>query len=73
MSKYYVEEYLTELEKKRYKIIRFFHPNYVAKHGGPTSKPVTSKGGLTIKEAQRHCKDPNTRRDGEYFDGYTEE
>ena len=49
-----------------YKIIRFFHPNI--------NKPdrVVYKG-LTLELAQQHCRNPETRKDGEWFDGYTEE
>ena len=61
------------LDAKRYTIIRFFSPAYVARHGGPTSKPVTNKKGLTLEEAQEHCNDPETREEGKWFDGYTEE
>lgn len=61
----------------KYKITRFyFEPNIKAK---------TIKRGLTLKEAQKHCRDPETssktckkptnkRRTalyGDWFDGYT--
>ena len=61
------------LEAKRYRIIRFFSPDYVARHPGPATKPVTNKTGLTLEEAQEHCQRDDTRLEGEWFDGYSEE
>jgi hypothetical protein len=49
-----------------YKIIRFYAPHI--------DKPNrTVMRGLTLEAAQAHCKDPATRKDGEWFDGYDEE
>lgn len=60
-----------------YKIIRFF----------ASGKRITLKYGLTLEEAQKYCKDPETssktatkykarvrtREHGEWFDGYAKE
>jgi len=52
--------------EKLYKIVRFEYPDCF--------KSVrTVLTGLTLKEAQEHCKDPETREEGVYFDGYTEQ
>lgn len=51
-----------------YKIVRFYAPDQKRK-----SHTVRGKTGLTLEEAQAHCKDPKTRKEGVYFDGYTEE
>jgi len=49
-----------------YSIIRFFAPHRIE------SNEVV-KTGLMLEEAQEHCNDPNTREEGEWFDGYIEE
>lgn len=51
---------------KTYKIIRFYAP-------GIDKDNETVKTGLTLEEAQDHCRDPDTREDGRWFDGYNEE
>lgn len=62
-----------------YRIVRFYRNDYT-----PTR---TIERGLTLEEAQEHCKDPETssrtctkpaatrrtRRLGDWFDGYTSE
>ncbi len=47
----------------KYRIIRFYKEE--KKH-----RRKLIKDGLTLKEAQKHCKDPKTRKEGIYFDGY---
>ena len=47
--------------KKMYKITRFYSDD---------RKPKTIKTGLTLKQAQKHCRDPKTRKEGIWFDGY---
>ena len=47
----------------KYKIIRFY----------VTGRKRTMKRGLALDEARAHCKDPKSRKDGVYFDGYTED
>jgi len=48
-----------------YKIVRFYqeenHPSKIIERG------------LTLEEAQEHCKDPKTRKEGVWFDGYTKD
>ena len=48
-----------------YKITRFYAPHL-------NKQNRTIKTGLTLEQAQAHCNDPRTRKDGVYFDGYTE-
>jgi len=54
---YYDGDFMT------YKILRFRF----------MGKTTTIKRGLTLEEAQEHCSDPKTQKEGEWFDGYTEE
>ena len=49
-----------------YKIIRFYSPSQ-------NRIDETIRTGLTLEQARAHCKDPSTREDGVFFDGYTEE
>lgn len=51
---------------KKYKIVRMYAPSM-----GKTNEVV--KTGLTLEEAQNHCRDPSTRKEGEWFDGYEEQ
>jgi len=59
-----------------YKIVRHYYPDFKHKNqwGEPTHKKSrTIKSGLTLEQAQAHCSDPKTRKEGVYFDGYTKE
>ena len=47
-----------------YNIIRFYAP-----HLDKANRTILR--GLTLEQAQAHCKNPQTRKDGEWFDGYT--
>ena len=51
-------------DQKSYKIIRFF------KDSNKPNKVILT--GLTLEQAQNHCRDPDTSGDG-WFDGYTKE
>jgi len=48
-----------------YKILRFRFPSL--------QSTEVIKRGLTLKEAQAHCRDPKTRCEGKWFDGYEAE
>jgi hypothetical protein len=49
-----------------YKIVRSFHPSL-------NKSDRTIARGLTLEQAQAHCRDPKTRKDGQWFDGYDSE
>lgn len=49
-----------------YSIVRFYAPHL-------QRESEVQQTGLTLEEAQEHCKDPDTREEGRWFDGYTEE
>ena len=51
---------------KTYKLILFYAP------GSPLNCE-TIKTGLTLKQAQAHCRRKDTREEGKWFDGYDEE
>ena len=53
--------------KQTYKIVRFHFPNFCV------DDAEVIKTGLTKEEAVAHCKDPATRVEGVWFDGWTEE
>jgi hypothetical protein len=48
-----------------YKVIRMYRDEDI--------RSEVIKTGLTLEEAQAHCKDRTTRREGEWFDGYEKE
>ena len=50
---------------KTYKIVRMYRDI--------NKKNRTIKKGLTLEEAQEHCKREDTHESGVWFDGYSEE
>lgn len=50
------------IEDRCYKIVRFYRDG---------RRPRTIKARVTLAEAQSHCSRPDTRKAGEWFDGYT--
>lgn len=52
-------------EEQRYRIVRFYRDRWL-----PSTEVVSS--GLTLEQAQAHCRREDTRGDG-WFDGYEEE
>ena len=55
-------------EQRVYRIVRFYCPGR-SLDDGRTHRIV--KRNLTLAEAKEHCNRADTRKDGEYFDGYT--
>ena len=52
--------------KGTYRIVRFKYPDFI--------KPVkVVKTGLTLEEAQAHCRREDTHEEYAWFDGYEEE
>lgn len=49
-----------------YKIVRFYNPST-----GRKNKTIFK--GLSLDEAKAHCNRSDTRKEGVYFDGYTQE
>ena len=49
-----------------YKIFRSFAPHL-------NKSPRIIYRGLTLEQAEAHCRNPKTRRDGVWFDGYEAE
>jgi len=47
----------------KYKIIRFYRDERPSRATGMKYE--------TLEEAQAHCKRPDTRKEGEWFDGYS--
>ena len=48
-------------KQQLYKIIRFY---------ASVRRGDIIKRNLTLEEAQAHCRNPLTRKEGEWFDGY---
>ena len=51
-------------KRQLYKIIRFY-----ARRGRWRDRDII-KRNLTLDEAQTHCRNPATMKEGEWFDGY---
>jgi len=47
---------------KKYNIVRYW----------ANGRSMIQKRGLSLEEAQAHCRDPKTHEKGVWFDGYTE-
>ena len=54
------------MSEKTYKIVRYYAP-----HRSEGNEVIDT--GLTREEAEEHCSDSDTREEGEWFDGFTEE
>ena len=60
------KETMTKTKVNRtFKIVRFYAPDMCKEN-------EVIKTGLTEAEAQAHCQRADTRKEGVYFDGYTD-
>ncbi len=48
-----------------YEIVRFYAPHLEKRNR-------VIQRNVTLEQAQAHCHNPETRKDGEWFDGYRE-
>jgi hypothetical protein len=48
-----------------YEIVRFYAPHLEKRNR-------VIQRNVTLEQAQAHCRNPETRKDGEWFDGYRE-
>jgi hypothetical protein len=48
-----------------YEIVRFYAPHLEKRNR-------VIRRNVTLEQAQAHCRNPKTRKDGEWFDGYRE-
>ena len=48
-----------------YNIVRSYHPSL-------EKRDRIVQRGLTLEQAQDHCRNPKTRKDGQWFDGYSQ-
>lgn len=55
---------MSKKKKAKYKIVRMYYDERPSE---------TIRRGLTLEQAQRHCRDPSTREKGVWFDGYDED
>lgn len=71
MPKYTVEQVNERIEagaqhtERKYRIVRFYHPSL-----NRSRRAIPNGDCLTEAEAQAHCHRADTRKDGQYFDGY---
>ena len=49
-------------DEKGYRVVRFYK----------SGKRKTVLANVSLEIARLHCDDPRTKKDGVYFDGYTE-
>jgi hypothetical protein len=51
--------------ERTYELVRMYHPSLQRR-----ARRLPGGDGLTLAEARAHCQREDTRKDGEWFDGY---